>query len=191
MERFLSALSLTVLLVGLSAVAQVQPPNQATLGFKKNLPSLTPTADLPLSRAELAKILTQRFDLRVQSAIVAIPDLDKSHPAYTQIQAVLSHGLMTRDAEGQFYPDHLVPRAEALTIVAKAQGAKPLPEATVNQILSRYPYAQQIPMAARGAIATSLQNGWIPLKAGKIAPLSPITHREIGQALGIYLGARL
>jgi hypothetical protein len=95
---------------------------------------------------------------------------------------------MIPDRQGNFHPNQLVPRAEALAALAKAQGKKKtLPEQTINEILSRYPDAIQIPTADRGAIAMSLKTGVLPLESGKIAPMTPITRNDMAHALSVYL----
>lgn len=196
MERFIGAISLTVLLVGLSAVAQVQPQPEGSLAklispTSKTLlaPDKIP-ADPPLSRAEFAQLLVKAFQLRPlpQGGQAKVQDVSESYWAYSEIQTILSRGIMTRDRQGKFYPSQSVPRTEALAILAKAQGEKPLPEPTVKAILSRYPDAIQIPTADRSAIAMSLQAGILPLDSGKIAPHTPMTRNAMVRVLSIYTG---
>jgi S-layer homology domain len=187
MERFFGAISLTVLLLGLTAVAQVQP-SPPLISSKVLLPN---NADAPLSRADLAKLLVKTLGLhplpQTLPQTVTLPDVSKSHWAHAEIQTVVSLGLMTT-RQGQFLPNQPVPRAEALAILAKAKGLEPLPEKAVTEILSRYPDGKEVPTGARGAIATSLQTGLLSPKAGKIAPLSPITRGDMVHALGILSG---
>jgi hypothetical protein len=182
MERLFGAISLTVLLLGLTAVAQVQPPS--SVDSKIVLPD---NADAPLRRADLAKLLVKSLQLRPASSAVALPDVSESHWAYAEIQTVLSQGIMTME-QGKFLPNQLVPRAEALTILAKIKGLQPLPEQTAAVILDRYPDGAAVPKNVRGAIASSLQAGLLNPKAGKIDPLSPMTQGDMVRALGILSG---
>jgi hypothetical protein len=197
MERFIGAISLTVLLMGLTAVAQVQPEasspmsklSPASRALLDPDPSLNKLAtDSPLSRAELAQLLVKAFQIRPALKPTKAIDVPDSHWAKAEIQTVLSRGIMSRDRQGNFHPNQLVPRTEALAALAKAQGKKILSEPAINDILSRYPDAIQIPAADRGAIAMSLQTGIFPLEAGKIAPMTPITRSDMVHALSIYLG---
>jgi S-layer homology domain len=194
MERFIGAISLTVLLMGLTAVAQVQPPSPmsklspASRALLDPDPSLNPLATSPLNRAELAQLLVKTFQLRPASKPVQSIDVPDSHWAKAEIQTVLSRGIMSRDRQGNFHPNQLVPRTEALAALSKAQGKKILSEPAINEILSRYPDAIQIPAADRGAIAMSLQTGVFPLESGKIAPMTPITRSDMVHALSVYLG---
>jgi S-layer homology domain len=196
MERFIGAVSLTVLLMGLTAVAQVQPEASSPLSNLSPAsralldPSVNKLAqDSPLSRAELAQLLVKAFQLRPAPKSVKAIDVPADHWAKSEIQTVLSRGIITPDRQGNFHPNQLVPRAEALAALAKAQGKnKTLPEQSINEILSRYPDAIQIPAADRGAIALSLKTGVLPLESGKIAPLTPITRNDMAHALSVYLG---
>jgi S-layer homology domain len=195
MERVIGAISLTVLLMGLTAVAQVQPesPNPLSKLSPASRALLDPAlnqlpTNSPLSRAELAQLLVKTFQLRPTPKPTKAIDVPDSHWAKSEIQTVLSRGIMSRDRQGNFHPNQLVPRTEALTALAKAQGKKVLSEQAINDILSRYPDATQIPAADRGAIAMSLQTGIFPLESGKIAPMTPITRSDMVHALSVYLG---
>ncbi len=186
MERLFGAISLTVLLLGLTAIAQVEPaPPSATSQVL-----LPESADAPLSRADLAKLLVKSLQLRPLPPSATIPDVPPSHWAAADIQTVVSLGIMTVH-QGQFLPNQFVPRAEALAILARAKGLEPLPEKTAIAILNRYPDGDDVPRGTRGAIARSLQNGLLNPKAGKIAPLSPMTRGDMVYALGILSGTDL
>jgi hypothetical protein len=193
MERFIGAISLTVLLMGLTAVAQVQPQPEGSLSKLISPPAKTLLApdkipaDLPLSRADLAQLLVKTLQISPLPQKVQAKDVPESYWAHSAIQTVLSRGIMRCDRQGKFHPTQSVSRAEALAILAKAQGKKPLPESTVNDILSRYPDAIQIATADRSAIAASIQTGVFPLASGKIAPQNPITRNDMVHALSVYL----
>lgn len=198
MQRFLSALSLTLLLSGVSAFAQVQPsPDPIDHVVSAGLMSRTTNGDfraeVVLSRAELASILVKTFQLDQrtppQAADVAqIQDVPRSHWAYNDIQTVLRNGIMTGYREGRFYPDQRVTRAEAFSIFAQAYGVFQFPDETVNQILARYPDSAQIPGWARKSMATALYEGFVNTEAGnQIEPLSPMTRGDMAYALSVYL----
>jgi hypothetical protein len=194
MERFIGAISLTILLMGLTAVAQVQPQPEGSGSLSKLMSPTSKTllapeeipADSPITRADLAQLLVKTFQIRPLPQKVQAKDVPGSYWAHSEIQTLLSRGIMTRDRQGRFNPNQAVSRAEALAVLAKAQGKKPLPETTVNDILSRYPDAIQIARADRSAIAASLQTGILPLEAGKIAPHTPITRNDMVHALNVY-----
>ncbi len=197
MRRFISALSLTLMLSGLSAMAQVQPPpdpvdhvvaaglmNRDTTGDFRN--------EAILSRAELASILVRTFQLEqrnpTQTTVVQVQDVPRNHWAYNDIQTVLRNGVMTGYREGRFFPEQRVTRAEALSIFAQAYGVFQFPDQTVNDILARYPDASEIPTWARKSMATALYEGFVGTDVGnRIYPLSPMTRGDMAYALSVYL----
>jgi hypothetical protein len=205
MERFVSALSLTLLLTGLAAVAQVQPPRDSQtqasrdpiaevveVGLMNPFPDGDFRAEVVLSRAELATILVKTFHLDqrqpTQTATVQIQDVPQSHWAYNDIQIVLRDGIMTGYRQGRFYPDQRVTRAEAFSIFAQAYGVFQFPDQTIDEILNRYPDAAEIPDWAKKSMATSLYEGFVNTKDNnRIDPLSPMTRGDMAYALSMYL----
>jgi hypothetical protein len=211
MERFVGALSLTLMLTGLKAIAQVQPAPVQPLqvqpapvqsqnpidqvveaGLMSPFPDGDFRADVVLSRAELAAILVKTFHLEQrksgQAAVVQIQDVPPSYWAYNDIQVVLRNGIMTGYREGRFFPDQRVTRAEAFSIFAQAYGVFQFPDQTVAEILARYPDASEIPGWARKSMATALYEGFINTKENnRIDPLNPMTRGDMAYALSIYL----
>lgn len=196
-ERFFSALSLTLLLTGLSAVAQVQlsfdPITDVTAaGWMNAYPDGNFRSNVLLSRAELASILVKAFRLDqrqpLQSAPIQLQDVSPTHWAYKDIQTVLRTKVMAGYREGQFYPEQKVTRAEAFSIIAQAYGVFQFPDATINEILAAYPDAAEIPTWARKSLATALHEGFVNLQPDqKIAPLAPMTRGDTAYALSVYL----
>lgn len=196
-ERFISALSLTLLLTSLSAVAQVQissdPITSVTAaGWMSTYPDGNFRADAVLSRAELASILVKAFRLNQRQPLstdtVQLQDVPPSHWAYNDIQTVLQNGIMNGYRQGQFFPEQRVTRAEAFSILAQAYGVFQFPEETISQLLATYPDAGEIPTWARKSMATVLYEGFVNLQPGqKIAPLSPMTRGDLAYALSVYL----
>lgn len=197
MERFFGALSLTILLTGLVAVAQVQPSpdpvNQVLdAGLMTGFPDGEFHEEEAVSRAELAKILVKTFQLdrRPLESMKAIQvaDVPPSHWAYHDIQLVLRNGIMMGYRQGRFYPDQRVTRAEAFAIFAQAHGVFQFPEQTIDQVLAAYPDAAKIPHWARKPMATALYEGYVNLKPhNRIDPLSPMTREDMAYALNAYL----
>lgn len=198
MERFLSALSLTLLLTGLVAAAQVEqsPPDPVEQVVEAGL--MTRFSDgkfrgeEAISRAELARILVKTFHLTRrpgdQMRVVPMDDVPPSHWAYRDIQLVLRNRIMTGYSEGRFYPDQRVTRAEAFAIFAQAYGVFQFPEQTVEEVLAPYPDSRQIPDWARKSMATALYEGFINIKGqNHIEPLSPMTREDMAYAINSYL----
>lgn len=200
MERFISALSITLLLSGFVAVAEVEPSSNpvdpveqvVAAGLMSRSPSGDFRAEEAISRAELAAILVKTFHLEQRRSayanLIQVQDVPNSHWAYGYIQLVLRNGIMAGYREGRFYPDQRVTRAEAFAIFAQAYGVFQFPDETIDEILASYPDAAKIPHWARKSMATSLQEGFVNLKeSNKIAPLSPMTREDMAYALNSYL----
>jgi hypothetical protein len=197
MERFVSALSLTILLTGLAAVAQVQSSSdglvQEIVEMEGRVPLFNGSAqeDEAISRAELARILVQTFRLNQRNiehyVKLDIKDVPPSHWAYHDIQLVLRNGIMTGYREGMFYPDQRITRAEAFAILAQAHGVFQFPEQTINEVLAPYPDAAQIPDWARKSMATAIQKGFVNFRDyNQIDPLSPMTREDVNYALSSH-----
>lgn len=196
-ERFISALSLTLLLTSLSAVAQVQLTSDpiadvTAAGWMNTYPDGNFREDAVLSRAELASILVKAFQLNqrqpMQAELIQLQDVPKSHWAYNDIQTVLRNGIMSGYREGRFFPEQRVTRAEAFSIIAQAYGVFQFPEETIQEVLAPYPDAAEIPTWARKSMATALYEGFVNLQTDRqIAPLAPMTRGDVAHALGVYL----
>lgn len=200
-ERFLSALSLTLLLTGWSAVAEVQrneafqsstdPIAEVTAaGWMQADSNLQPEA--LLSRAELASILVKAFRLEqrqpTQTSVTAFQDVPAEHPAYADIQTVVRTGIMAGYRGGLFFPEQRITRAEAFSIIAQAYGVFQFPDQTIDEILVAYPDAAKIPNWARKSMATALHEGFVNVQPPKeIDPLSPVTREDVAYALSVYL----
>lgn len=199
-ERFLSALSLTLLLSSLSAVAQVQRPTDSidpiaevtATGWMNVYSDGNFRSESVLSRAELASILVKAFRLGQrqpqQSNPVQLQDVPASHWAYADIQTVLQNGIMMGYREGRFFPEQRMTRAEAFSIIAQAYGVFQFPEESVSEILSPYPDATAIPAWAKKSMATALHEGFVNLQPDRqIIPLAPMTRGDAAYALSVYL----
>lgn len=194
MRRFISAVTLTIMLSGLSAMAQV-PPNRIDRVVEAGLMTRTASGDFRenafLSRAELASILVRAFQLDRRLPVrteVQTVDVPQSHWAYRDIQTVLRSGVMTGYREGRFFPEQRVTRAEAFSILAQAYGVFQFPDETIAEVLSQYPDAAQIPGWAQKSMATALYEGFVNVDvANQINPTQPMTRADMAYALSVYL----
>lgn len=198
MQRFISALSLTLLLTGFAAVAQVQPQlldpidRVVAAGLMQRDSNGDFQSDAILNRAELASILVKTFRLEsrtpTQSNTPEVQDVPLNHWAYEDIQIVIRTGVMSGYQQGRFYPNQLLTRGEAFSIFAQAYGVSQFSDETVNQILAAYPDADQIPIWARKSMATALYSGFINLDASnQIRPDAPMTRADMAYALNQFL----
>lgn len=196
MRRLISAFGVTLMLCGLSAMAQVQPGDPVMRVVDAGLMQVYPNGDFRpqqgLTRAELANIVVRAFDLAQRAPSRVVPkvpiDVPLGYWAYNDIQIVLRTGVMTGYQEGQFYPEQRVTRAEAFSIVAQAYGVAQFSDETIEQELAQYADAQDIPSWARKPMATALSIGLVNTSLdGKIRPLEPMTRADMAFALSAYL----
>ncbi|MBE9184985.1 S-layer homology domain-containing protein [Microcoleus sp. LEGE 07076] len=162
-------------------------------GLMNKDPSGNFNAEGLVSRAELAVILVKTFGLErrktAQKSDVELPDVPKSYWAYSAIQTAFKTGTMSGYRDGMFFPNQRVTRAEALAIFAQAYGIFQFSDATITEILAKYPDAGEIPSWARKSMATALNEGFVNVEFGtnKINPLKPMTRWDIAYALSKYL----
>ncbi|HEY9645768.1 MAG TPA: S-layer homology domain-containing protein [Chroococcidiopsis sp.] len=197
MRRFTSALSLTLLLVAVSAIAQVEPQSQDPIDrvVSAGLMSRDGTGDFranaTITRAELASILVKAFrlDLRTPVQTPAPPiDVPTNHWAYQDIQTVIRTGVMLGYGGGRFLPNQRLTRAEAFAIFAQAYGVSQFPEQTIGEILAPYPDASAIPSWARLSWATALYGGFVNISTDNLLnPSQPMTRGDIAYALNQFL----
>jgi hypothetical protein len=196
MRRLISAFGVTLMLCGVSAMAQVQPRDPVTRVVDAGLMQIYPSGDFRpdqvLTRAEVANIVVRTFDLAERAPSGSAPtvpvDVPSGYWAYDDIQVVLRTGVMAGYQQGQFYPEQRVTRAEAFSIVAQAYGVAQFPEQTINRELAAYSDAGEIPSWARKPMATALSIGLVNTgDDGRIRPLEPMTRADMAFALSAYL----
>lgn len=196
MRRLISAFGVTLMLCGLSAMAQVQPRDPVMRVVDAGLMQVYPDGDFRpdqgLTRAELANIVVRAFDLtqRAPSRVdPAVPsDVPAGYWAYDDIQIVLRTDVMTGYQQGRFYPEQRVTRAEAFSILAQAYGVAQFSDQTIDRELAQYSDADEIPSWARKPMATALSIGLVNSSVdSKIRPLEPMTRADMAFALNAYL----
>jgi S-layer homology domain len=149
-------------------------------------------AEAIMSRAEIATILVKAFNLERLKPTVTTPvkfnDVSSSYWAAKDIEIAVRTGTMEGYEKERFFPNQRVNRAEAFAIFANAYGVFQFPDATINEILSAYPDAKDLPKWSRRAMATALNEGFVNLGAdSQISPLKPMTRGDMAYALSKYL----
>ena len=152
-----------------------------------------------VTRAELATVLVKAFDLTKRSDNnkdnLPISDVKTSHWAFPAIQTMLKTDTMLGyHNTQQFYPNHLVSRAEGYAIIAQAYGVYQFEPDSLKELLAPYQDRSQIPYWANKAIATSIREGFIH-KRGKaphshLYPMDPLTRGDLVYALDVYLSRK-
>lgn len=211
MRQLLRVCCLSLLLSGVGvpldglsqgAIAQTPPRQEQTgdpiqqvvaAGWMSRFPDGSFRAENLVSRAELAATLVKAFQLdrratATREGAVPADDVPPSHWAYRDIQTVLKTGIMRGYRGNLFFPNQRVSRAEGFAIFAQAYGVFQFPDATVNELLTPYPDAREVPSWAQRAMATVLNEGFVNLgPGGLINPSQPLTRGDLAYALSQYL----
>ncbi|MBW4465849.1 MAG: S-layer homology domain-containing protein [Pegethrix bostrychoides GSE-TBD4-15B] len=174
-ERFLSALSLTLLLTSLSAVAQVQFPDQASNSLSNQLINQFPSPD-PNPDSQPPE-----------------PDRNQANQA---IADVVAAGWMSLESDGSFQEERALSRAELASILVKAfrlnerQPANQPPNQSASQSAQKL---QDLPPShwAYADIQTVLRHQIMSgYRAGRFFPEQRVTRAEafsiIAQAYGVF-----
>jgi len=105
----------------------------ADRGFLTGFPDGTFRAGNPMTRAELAALLTriaQQFEMMGLSTGLSFRDVNSSAWYYDEVMEAARLGLITGPGDGTFRPDQPVSRAEAVTMI--------------NRLLARYPHCDVV-----------------------------------------------
>lgn len=165
-------------------------------GLMKGYPDGKFHAEGKVTRAELAHILVNTFDIEKRNPDNVTPevvnDVAPDFWAAKDIETVLRTGVMKGYHPGQFYPHQQVTRAEAYAIFAQAYGVYSLDEPAVDEILGHYPDSKQLPDWSRKAMATALEARFVNTneKANHIDPNRPMTRGDLAFALNRYLALK-
>jgi len=81
-----------------------------------------------LTRAEFAALVCRFAKLNAADDELTFPDIDESHWAYDEVQALCASGLVQGYEDGTFRPENEISRAEVMTVVNKLLGRKPSDE---------------------------------------------------------------
>lgn len=200
MGRFREAAILTLMLAIASIVGQPlqSSPEQSSVnaGIIRQTMSNKLQKNKLLTRAELATILVETFDIEDRQALHvqfphqarAVNDVPAHHWAYSEIQSVVQTGVMTTYPGGNFRPDQTVTRAEGFAAIAQASGAAPPSPQEADAILKQFPDAEAIPAWAKPSLASVLSKGWVNLREDlRIEPDQPLTRGDVAHTLSIYL----
>ncbi|EMR07943.1 Surface layer protein [Bhargavaea cecembensis DSE10] len=74
-----------------------------------------------LSRAQMAKILQETYDLKPKQPIPEITDVDKDNWSYGPISTIASHGLTILGEHGDYRPNSYVSRSQFAAFIARAE----------------------------------------------------------------------
>lgn len=109
--------------------------------------------DQPVTRAEIANVVSRTFDLTADKASLEFSDVESRYWARESIGEVVRGGFMTGFPDDTFAPNLPVTRTQALTTLVTGLGIEP--PSDVQAMLSRYTDADAIPQWADEKIAAA------------------------------------
>ncbi|PSR15911.1 S-layer homology domain-containing protein [filamentous cyanobacterium CCP3] len=112
--------------------------------------------DQPVTRAQFAAIVRNAFQQPLDRTPPRFSDVSSSYWASAAIDDAYSQGFLSGYPNGAFQPETQIPRVQVL--VALANGLDYSASGSVNEALSTYRDAGQIPEYGRGPVAAATQN---------------------------------
>ncbi len=135
--------------------------------------------DQPVTRAQIANIVSRAFDLREDKETLAFSDVSDDYWAREPIEEVVRGGFMTGFPDDTFAPDIPVTRTQSLTTLVSGLGIEP--PNNVQASLDRYTDADAIPNWADGKIAAATAGNLVinyP-NIDQLKPTEPTTRAEL------------
>lgn len=122
-------------------------------------PDRTFKPNLPVSRAEIASMAVNGFNLRSCGCPKKMfKDVPKDHWANQAINTAVSNGLMDGYPHDMFKPNQPVSRAEAMVTLAKGIPCE-MDNCKAEQILSKYCDGNKVPSWAKIPVAKAIETG--------------------------------
>ncbi|MFQ4139308.1 S-layer homology domain-containing protein [Nodosilinea sp. PGN35] len=112
--------------------------------------------DQPVTRAQFAAIVRNAFNQPRSRTAPRFSDVSNSYWANAAIADAYGQGFLSGYPNGAFQPEQQIPRVQAL--VALANGLNYNPQGSLNQVLSVYRDAGQIPSYGEGPVAAATEN---------------------------------
>ncbi|MCM1984135.1 S-layer homology domain-containing protein [Lyngbya confervoides] len=136
----------------------------------KGFPDGTFKPDQPVTRAQFAAIIKQAFSIQPIRPSRPFKDVASSYWATPAIDYAYTTGFLSGYTSGDFSPEQNIPKVQAL--VSLASGLKLTPRGSVEQTLTGYADASQIPNYARPGVAAATQQR-IPVNYPNLGFLNP------------------
>lgn len=135
--------------------------------------------DQPVTRAQIANIVSKAFDLEADEESLAFSDVADNYWARERIEKTVRGGFMTGYPDDTFAPDANVTRVEAFTTLVTGLGIEP--PADVQQTVSRYTDADAIPNWATDKVAAATAGNLVVNhpELNQLNPEQPTTRAEL------------
>ncbi|HZG38743.1 MAG TPA: S-layer homology domain-containing protein [Nodosilinea sp.] len=149
-------------------------------GYLPDFPDSGFQPDQPLTRAELAALISQAFgDAPREGSVLAFTDVPDTYWAAPAIANAVNQNFMNGYPEGDFRPEQAVPRYEVLVSLVTGLNlpASPAPEQTLQSFVDAGP----VPEWARPKVAAATENGLVVNHPSRdqLKPAQAATRAEI------------
>lgn len=135
--------------------------------------------DQPVTRAQIANLVSRSFDLEADKENLAFSDVANDYWARETIEETVKGGFMTGFPDNTFAPDDPVTRAQAFTTLVTGLGIEP--PADVPETISRYTDANAIPKWATDKMAAATEGSLVinHPNLDQLNPEQPTTRAEL------------
>ncbi|MGB2925943.1 MAG: S-layer homology domain-containing protein [Limnothrix sp.] len=135
--------------------------------------------DEPVTRSQVANIVSKTFDLTTDKENLEFSDVESDNWARESIGEVVKGGFMTGFPDETFKPNIPVTRAQALTTLVTGLGVEP--PADTEAALGRYSDASEIPKWATEKMAAATANSFVVNypDVSELNPEKPTTRAEL------------
>ncbi|MGB3296980.1 MAG: S-layer homology domain-containing protein [Phormidesmis sp.] len=135
--------------------------------------------DQPVTRAQIANIVSRTFDLTADKKSLEFSDVSSDYWARESIGEVVKGGFMTGFPNNTFAPNSPVTRAQSLTTLVTGLGIKP--PTNIQTSLDRYTDANAVPNWATEKVAAATAGGLVVNypTLQQLNPTQPTTRAEL------------
>lgn len=151
-------------------------------------PDRTFKPNLPISRAEMASMITKGLNVDIPQnsadASTMFKDVPRNFWGRTAISNAVAAGLMAGYPDNTFKPNQTISKTEAMTILAKGINC-PMDECKADSVLSQYCDGANVPSWAKISVAKVLDSGALKdsPQPNKINPYNDASRAELASML--------
>ena len=149
--------------------------------FMEGYPDETFKPDAPITRAEVAQLLSRRLDAPARKAAVRFGDVNPDAWYAEAVSELAGLGYLKGGPDGNFRPDAPITRAEMAALLVRFAEGKVEAAASFSDVPASH--------WAYDAINTAAAYGWINgVGEGRFSPDRPITRAEAAKLMCAVLG---
>ena len=145
--------------------------------------------DLSCTRAQLVTFLWRAAGSPAPTSASSFTDVPADAYYAKAVAWAVENGITTGVGNDQFAPDLTCTRAQAVAFLFRYAASQGMDAVTLQELVSGYADAAQVPGYALSAFNWALENGVVTGNDGKLIPSQPCTRAQIVTMLYRLLGA--